>query len=323
MEKRKFYTKYDAGKTFCFAIFAPYIFAFILVVIAMIAAKYSSVAYDDFIEKPVFKAFSVIISPLAFLCVYFIVNKKAKIDYKVASKIDFHISFLNVILCIMIAFCCVFGFNNFVAMFDALIDKLGVKQSTDLPLPLDNGFWLAFNIFALALLPAIAEELIFRGVIFNGFSVYGKKKAIIYSALLFALMHSSISQTIYPILAGTVFALVVSKTDNILYSMIIHFCNNCIVIVNNYVMIVKNISATAFELSFVNIFASVMFAILACIVIFAIVKFLLKSSKKKDKVELPEIDKAEISEITKTSSNIYLYVGVICGIIFWIISLFV
>ncbi len=322
MNKRKFYTKYDAGKTFCFAIFAPYIFAFILVVIAMISAKYSNVAYDELIKKPVFLAFSVIISPLAFLCVYFLINKKAKIDYKIASKIDFKVSFLNVILCIMIAFCCVFGFNNIVSMFDALINKLGVKQSTDLPLPLNNGFWLAFNIFALALLPAIAEELIFRGVIFNGFSVYGKRKAIIYSAFLFALMHSSISQTVYPILAGSVFALVVSKTDNILYSMIIHFCNNCIVVVNSYIVQVKNIEVQAYELSFINILLSVMFAVLASFVIFAIVKFLLKPSKKEEKIDLPEIDKSEISEISKTS-NKYLYVGVICGIIFWITSLFV
>lgn len=316
MEKRKYYTKYDAGKAFCFSLFAPYILAFFVIFITALLGAIANMKYSDIMKSDAFMAISAVLSPLAFLSVYFLFNKKNKIEYKIASKINFKLNVVNVILCIVIAFCCVFGFSNFVSLFDAIFNLFGIAPNTSWPVPLNTWYWLLFNIFAVAVLPAIAEELIFRGIIFNGLSSYGKKKAIIFSALLFSLMHTSISQTIYPILAGCVFALVVDKTDNLLYSMLIHFCNNCIVIVNRYIMVRSGASTDfSYELSFLNIFLSILIAIVAGLVIYLIVKFLLK--KDNNKLEQP-IEKVE--QVQKPNS--YLFVGVIFGAIFWIVNLF-
>ena len=318
MEKRNFYTKYDAGKTFCFSVFAPYVIALVLIVVASIVARLSGTNYEGVLKAPWFLVLSTLASPLAFFIVYVIINKKGKINYLQASHIDFKLDILNVFLCILIAFICVFGFNNFVSMFDAIFKLFGIEPNTSWGLPINNGYWLVFNIIAMAVLPAIFEELIFRGIIFNGLKPYGKKKAVIYSALLFSLMHASISQTIYPILAGCVFALIVYKTDNILYSMIIHFCNNLIVVVNRYIMEINNISSEfSFDLSFINIFSSIIYAITAGLLIFAIIKFLIRPSKTPKK----ELVFGDYQEDIYPKTNVYLWVGVFVGIILWIVSL--
>lgn len=319
MEKRNFYTKYDAGKAFCYSVFAPYVIAIVLIVIASIVARALGTNYEGVNTAPWFLVLSTLASPLAFFLVFLIINKKEKINYFQASQIDFKLDILNVLLCIVIAFICVFGFNNFVSMFDAIFKLFGIEPNTSWNLPLNNGYWLTFNIFAIAMLPAIFEELIFRGIIFNGLKAYGKKKAIIYSALLFSLMHASISQTIYPILAGCIFALVVYKTGNILYSMIIHFCNNLIIVVNRYIMEINNISSEfSFDLSFVNIFSSIIYAVTAGLLIYAIIKFLLRPSKQQKK----ELALGNYQESLYPKTNIYLWVGVFVGIILWIVSLF-
>ena len=316
MEKRNYYTKYDAGKAFCFSLFAPYILAFFVILITSIIGAIANMKYSDIMKSNAVMAVSAVLSPLAFLSVYFLFHKKYKIEYKVASKINFKLDIINVILCIVIAFCCVFGFSNFVSLFDAIFNLFGIKPNTSWPVPIDTWYWLLFNIFAVAVLPAIAEELVFRGIIFNGLSSYGKKKAIIFSALLFSLMHTSISQTIYPILAGCVFAFVVSKTGNILYSMLIHFCNNCIVIVNRYIMVKSGASTDfCYDLTFLNIFLSVIFAIVAGAVIFAIVKFLMKKDKNMGETELEKVE-------FEPKPNSYLFVGVFAGVLFWVINLF-
>lgn len=319
MEKRNFYTKYDAGKTFCYSIFAPYVIALGLIIIATIVAGITKTNLQGAMTAPWFLALSTIASPLAFFLVYVIVNKKGNIDYMQASHIDFKLDVINVLLCVVIAFVCVFGFNNFVSMFDAIFNLFGIKPNTSWGIPINSAYWLVFNILAMALLPAIFEELIFRGIIFNGLKAYGKKQAVRYSALLFSLMHASISQTIYPILAGCVFALIVYKTDNILYSMIIHFCNNLIVVVNRYIMEINNISSEfSFDLSFANIFSAIIYAVTAGLVIYAIIKFLIRPSKSQKK----ELTFGAYQESMYPKTNIYLWVGVFVGIILWIVSLF-
>ena len=71
-------------------------------------------------------------------------------------------------------------------------------------------------IVLFAILPAICEELIFRGVIFNGLRKnFSDTFAVIFSALLFALMHSSVMQLAYPFIMGIIFAIIVQQRQNL------------------------------------------------------------------------------------------------------------
>ncbi len=79
---------------------------------------------------------------------------------------------------------------------------------------------------SLALTPGIFEELLFRKGLIDLFSPYGRKFAIVLSALIFALIHLNISQGIFAFGAGLIFGLVYVLTNDIKITMIIHTLNN-------------------------------------------------------------------------------------------------
>lgn len=82
------------------------------------------------------------------------------------------------------------------------------------------------SFIRIAIVPAIAEEFVFRGAILNLLKPYGKKFAIIASSLLFGLLHGNVDQFIFAFLIGLYFAYVACKTESIIPSAIMHFLNN-------------------------------------------------------------------------------------------------
>lgn len=89
-----------------------------------------------------------------------------------------------------------------------------------------GGWFLLYYLILVPVLPAIFEELLFRGVILKGFMQFGKMPAVILSALLFALAHGSYQQFIYQFLVGLVIGALVVETKNIVVGMAAHFANN-------------------------------------------------------------------------------------------------
>lgn len=87
-----------------------------------------------------------------------------------------------------------------------------------------------FDILLVAVLPAFCEEFLHRGILLNGAKKIGVKQAIIYSSLLFGLVHLNIEQMFYATLLGGFLAVITLVTGNILPAMIIHFVNNAIVV---------------------------------------------------------------------------------------------
>jgi membrane protease YdiL (CAAX protease family) len=79
---------------------------------------------------------------------------------------------------------------------------------------------------SIAIVPALAEEFLFRGCVLSNLLPYGKKTAIILSALLFALMHGNFAQFFYTFVAGIVLAVVYIETGSIWTSTFIHLFNN-------------------------------------------------------------------------------------------------
>ena len=94
-----------------------------------------------------------------------------------------------------------------------------------------NGSLLGVLV-SLALLPAVVEEIFFRGLIFR--SLGGERRAVIVSALCFAFLHMNFNQMSYAFIMGIFFAWIVWKTDNLLTTVIIHVIFNSITILSNY-----------------------------------------------------------------------------------------
>ena len=88
---------------------------------------------------------------------------------------------------------------------------------------------LFLSIFLSCVLPAFCEEFLHRGVLFSGLNKQvGVKKAVVISAVLFALMHLNISQFGYAFVAGLLLGYVTFLTGSIFPAMIMHFMNNFI-----------------------------------------------------------------------------------------------
>ena len=90
------------------------------------------------------------------------------------------------------------------------------------------------GIALLAVLPAVMEESIYRGVFYNEYSKIHPLKAALLSGLLFGIMHGNINQFSYAFFMGAVFALLIEATGSILSTMLVHFWTNASSVVMLY-----------------------------------------------------------------------------------------
>ena len=88
----------------------------------------------------------------------------------------------------------------------------------------------AVSILNITLVPALFEELTFRGIVLGSLRPYGDRFAILVSALLFALMHRNMVQLPNALLLGLALGYFLVKTNSIFTSMTIHFINNLLVL---------------------------------------------------------------------------------------------
>ncbi len=89
-------------------------------------------------------------------------------------------------------------------------------------------------LFTVGFLPAVIEELFFRGAIFGAYMKTGLLKAAIWSAVLFGLMHGNLNQFAYAVVAGFIFAMTDQAGGSTVYSIIMHFVINSTSIVGVY-----------------------------------------------------------------------------------------
>lgn len=93
-----------------------------------------------------------------------------------------------------------------------------------------------FSITAIAFIPCILEESVYRGVFYNVYRKVDIRKGIILSGLLFALLHMNFNQFVYAFAMGVIFALLIEATDSILSSMVVHFVINGNSVVLTYLL---------------------------------------------------------------------------------------
>ncbi|MEF2920401.1 MAG: type II CAAX endopeptidase family protein [Acutalibacteraceae bacterium] len=88
--------------------------------------------------------------------------------------------------------------------------------------------------FSITFVPAIAEEFLFRGAVLGALRKYGDIIAIIMSSALFGIMHGNLVQTPVTFLTGLILGYLTVKTGSIIPSMILHFVNNTLAVITEY-----------------------------------------------------------------------------------------
>ncbi len=85
---------------------------------------------------------------------------------------------------------------------------------------------LIMATIAIAIIPAIFEEFLFRGIVYGSMAEFNTKAALIFSAAMFTLLHADIYGFLGYIFLGVVLAEIVSRTNSLLPAIVCHFVNN-------------------------------------------------------------------------------------------------
>lgn len=93
------------------------------------------------------------------------------------------------------------------------------------------GLYMIIYVIAISVLPAICEEMLFRGVVMRGLEQFGGITAVIVSSLAFSLMHGNFSQLLLQFIGGVAIASAVSVTRNYLVGSVMHFTNNLFAVI--------------------------------------------------------------------------------------------
>lgn len=118
-----------------------------------------------------------------------------------------------------------FFVNNYIAdIFYAILTILGYDNSINIALNVSD---IGLEFLLTALVPGFCEEVLHRGMYMRGSQKQGYTRyGLLFSSILFGLMHLNIQQFFYAAILGSLMGIVVIVSDSIYPAMIIHFMNN-------------------------------------------------------------------------------------------------
>lgn len=118
------------------------------------------------------------------------------------------------------------------------------------------------------ILGPIAEELIFRGVLLKRARLFGDRTAVVYTALMFGLMHGNLVQFLYAAVIGLIFGYAAVKTNGIRYTVLLH------IIVNSYSVILSLIEGIIYQIDpyiLSGVYSSAAFMVMLMLIIGGII----------------------------------------------------
>lgn len=319
IDKLKYNDK-DAGWGYLFAVLVPLCFQLIASIVLSLVATKQGTTPVQLLEIDYVAAIYYTLNGLTFFALFCFFNKFRKKRAFSCAKIEFKFGWCNLIIICVLAVIVLFGFNYFINLLSYLMQLCGYNPDASLPLPLNNVGWLFINLLVLAVIPAICEELIYRGIIMNGLRQFGTTTAVFVSAAIFAVAHGSAMQTIYQFILGAVLAYIVIKTGSLVASMIFHFLNNAMVLIVNYVLNVTNSQTLAAVLGTETWSAfDIIFAISMAIATAAATILLISFLKSKKKEVLYE----KTNDKLNPTAKILFIISAIISIIIWCVGTFV
>ena len=164
---------------------------------------------------------NIIMQFLVFIPMLVIYVKTEKASVKECFSIK-PLNWKNALLCLGIAYCSLPFISMIVVLTSPLQPNLVEQAMGELN---DSSLFL---LFVIAVQPAVFEELLFRGAALHGYRSLGAKKALLMSALMFAMLHMNLQQALYAFLLGVIFAFMVQRTGSIFASMLPHFIINAL-----------------------------------------------------------------------------------------------
>ena len=122
----------------------------------------------------------------------------------------------------------IFGAIGSGFIFNLLVSLLFpsvVEHSEDIGIAASSNSEILLNFLMYAILPAILEEILFRGIILKNLLPYSKSGAIIISALLFGITHMNPIQILFASVFGVILHRLAVNSDNNAFYQQLYFCS--------------------------------------------------------------------------------------------------
>ena len=199
-----------------------------------------------------------------------------------------------------------FSLSQINNLFLEFLGNFGYQQ-TPIQIPSMEGFGFISVLFVIGVLPAIFEEILFRGFLLKGLRSFGEVGAVLLCGGLFALFHQNPAQTLYQFCCGAAFAFVALKSGSILPTILSHFINNAIIL-----------TLTKFGIStFDSLVGWIVFGVSVLCLIASMVCLFMDKQPKKEELSKEE-KQAERVLFFKSSA-----VGIVICALIWLMTLFV
>lgn len=174
---------------------------------------------------------SYLIAPVAIGLSIFAVLKYKKIHIKniVPVKCDYKYYIIAVLMIFGLLFS--LGWVNDISVMFFKLFGYEQREATSY-FPNLSGAHIIPALLVMAVLPAIMEELLFRGLILNCTeNGVGTVRTVFIVGFCFSLFHGSPEQTVYQFISGCAFALVALRSGSIIPSVLMHFVNNALLVI--------------------------------------------------------------------------------------------
>lgn len=283
------YSKKDSAIGFIMAIFLPLFFVTLLGMFLKAIPSLNEKAYYYIL---------LVTNQLVFFLGVLIYSKCKKINTFKASKFKFNLNFKQILIIIAIGLVAMYGFSSLVNYFDYLVSLTGHVSTSFSKIDVSTFPNFLLTLFVLGFMPAICEEILFRGQILQGLKKYNKYTMAIICGLMFCIMHLSIQQFVYQFVLGVVLAMIVMITGSILSSIILHLFNNTLILTLSFI---SKDTGSATIIAPQNVWGHILpflLAILSLVIIFALMKLLAKCTKN------PEYDFFDFNNKKPTNLNI-------------------
>lgn len=161
---------------------------------------------------------------LVCLLIAFLMFKKDGTPFLEAMPYNVVMKPVTAVLCVLLVFA-LSPLSNALAALGARFGGDALSLAEQVMLTPERS--LAEELFEIALIPAVFEEMLFRGFFYAGFKrARGTRCAILLTAVLFGLFHMNLQQIAYAVALGLFIAVIRELTGSMWPGMLFHFVNN-------------------------------------------------------------------------------------------------
>lgn len=173
----------------------------------------------------------------------------------------------------------------------------------DIPLPEDTVGWIAFA-FLVCVLPALFEELIFRGLILGSLAKINRLWALLVSSVLFGAFHGTLDQIPFAFLVGLMLGAACLYFRSIYVAMAMHAANNFISVVVQWVTV-------HYEEEVANIFSMLLVGALLLVGLICLVVLVAIRPEKGERLQKP-------ADTTTTLCNVAAGQATVSAAVLWV-----